>query len=86
MSPGTDEQIMRPEVLDPADWRHQEVGWGLILPEPDGLTRAQLATAGDAPEPIQKLVAERGGKVLRYRAESKYGEWALRDYAGGATG
>jgi hypothetical protein len=74
---------MRPAEPNLADWRDEKIGWGLILPEKEGLTPAELAGAGDAPQPIQELVAARNGKVLRYRAGAQFGDWALRDYAGG---
>jgi hypothetical protein len=58
------------EPLDRRNWRHPQVGWGLVLPDDDTLPFAARATAGDAPEPIQTLVAARGdAPVLRYRAE-----------------
>lgn len=72
-----------PSAADPADWRDHRVGWGVILPERDGLDPAQLATADDAPEPLRALVVQRQGKVLRYRAGSALAQWVLRDYAGG---
>ena len=71
---------MRPKVPDPADWSNSDVGWGIILPEKEGLSPEQLARADDAPEPIRALVAEREGKVLRYSRESTYGNHFLRDY------
>jgi hypothetical protein len=74
---------MRPAQPNLADWSDENVGWGLILPERDGLTPEQLGGAGDAPEPIQELVAARNGKVLRYRAGAQFADWTLRDYAGG---
>jgi hypothetical protein len=74
---------MRPDPPDPANWKHPDIGWGLILPERARLTPAQLATANDAPEPIRELVAARNGKVLRYRAGTTFANWTLRDYAGG---
>lgn len=52
------------------DWRHEEVGWGLVLPSRTGLSPAELASADDAPEPIRDLWAHRGnGPVFRYRAD-----------------
>ncbi|WP_109471287.1 hypothetical protein [Ornithinimicrobium cavernae] len=72
-----------PSAADPADWKDPRVGWGVILPEPEGLDPAALATADDAPEPIRELVSHRGGKVLRYRPGTSSSQWVLRDYAGG---
>lgn len=75
---------MRPTETDPADWKNSAVGWGLILPERADRTPAQLAGADDAPEPIQRLLAARTGKVLRYRSGAQFADWTLRDYAGQA--
>lgn len=58
------------EPVDLRDWRHSRIGWGLVLPDDDGLPLAARATAEDAPEPIQALVAARGdAPVFRYRPE-----------------
>lgn len=76
------EPTLRPDPPDPANWRDRRVGWGLILPETPGHT-ADPASAADAPASIQALVAERHGKVLRYRAGAAFADWTLRDYAGG---
>lgn len=53
------------------DWRAYDVGWGLVLPDrPDEADCAQLATAYDAPEPIQRLVAAReNAPVFRWRPD-----------------
>ena len=56
----------------------ERVGWGIILPERDGV---DLAKAADTPTPIQELIAARSGKVLRYAAGNEYSDWTLRDYA-----
>lgn len=72
-----------PTTIDATDWTDPKVGWGVILPEPEGMDPAALATADDAPEPVRELVRERAGKVLRYRPESSLAQWVLRDYAGG---
>jgi hypothetical protein len=81
--PAYGKPLQRPDPADPKDWADPEVGWGVVLAEPEGLTPQQLATADDAPEPVRQLVADRHGKVLRYRAGSTYADWTLRDYAGG---
>ena len=75
-------QTQVPVPPDPADWCDERVGWGLVLPDRPGADASSLATAEDAPEPIQALVRERGGKVLRYGAPTPYADWTLRDYAG----
>lgn len=52
------------------DWQRADVGWGIILPDNEDLTPSERATAQDAPEPIQALVAARGNApVFRYRAD-----------------
>lgn len=67
------------EPVDLRDWRHPQVGWGLVLPDDDALPAAARATADDAPEPIRALLAARAGApVLRYRAET--GARFLRRY------
>lgn len=73
-------QLLAPEPLaDPSDWRHPEVGWGLVLPEAQGGMAGDLARAADAPEPLQRLVAARAeAPVFRYRAAAPL--WALRRY------
>jgi len=49
-------------------WQNAEVGWGLVLAENEAIPAAARATADDAPEPIQSLVAARGNApVFRYR-------------------
>ncbi len=76
-------QWMAPDPARPEDWADERVGWGIVLPEREGLSPAALATADDAPEPIHALVAQRAGAVLRYRAGTQYGDWTLRDYRPG---
>lgn len=79
----TARKTLVPTPADPAKWQDPRVGWGLVLPEREGVDAADLATADDAPEPIRQLAAARGAKVLRYRAGSTFADWTLRDYAGG---
>lgn len=58
------------EPVDLRDWFHEQVGWGLILPENEAATEKERALALDAPEPITQLVAERSqAPVFRYRAD-----------------
>ncbi len=71
-----------PPPLDLTDWRNPRVGWGLVLVERDDMTPAQLASADDAPEPIQALVKARGNApVFRYRPGSPNRFAFLRNYA-----
>lgn len=66
--------VLAPEEEQPWNWRHADVGWGLVLPENDLLTAAERATAIDAPPAIQRLLAARaGGPVLRYCADHSDG-------------
>jgi hypothetical protein len=75
-------QSAAPSPPDPADWRDPRVGWGVVLPFRANLTREQLATADDAPQPIRDLLAARPtSKVLRYRPGQSYSDWVLHDYA-----
>lgn len=58
------------EPVDLRDWFHEQVGWGLVLPENEAATTKDRALALDAPEPISQLVAERNqAPVFRYRAD-----------------
>lgn len=68
------------EDIDSRDWRHPEVGWGLVLPEADDhWSAAERAVAADAPEPVQRLRAFRAdAPVFRYR--SHLGTTELRRY------
>ena len=81
--PGAIPRLVPADDADPADWRHPNVGWGLVLPERPGLSRAELATAADAPEPMQRLVRERNNApVFRYLVgENRF--TLLRNYASG---
>lgn len=64
-------ELAAPEPVDLRNWRHPQVGWGLVLPDDDALPVAARATADDAPEPISELLAARAdAPVLRYRAET----------------
>jgi hypothetical protein len=77
-APAYGEPMMQPDPPNPQDWRDERVGWGIILPERDGV---DLAKVTDAPTPIQELVAARSGKILRYAAGVEFADWKLRDYA-----
>jgi hypothetical protein len=62
-------------------WADDKVGWGLLLPENEGISEADRARATDAPEPIQALLASRpGSAVFRWRADSNH-RWIYRYYA-----
>jgi hypothetical protein len=84
-SPLHGEQSAAPKPPEPQEWWDPRIGWGLVLPDRPGLSDKQLATADDAPEPLQALLAARPASlVLRYRPGRTYSNWVLRDYAGGA--
>ena len=75
-----------PAEADPRDWTDPEVGWGVILPEKTGLSKADLASGADAPEPIRKLIKERdNAPVFRYRATSKKRFTFLHNYRSGKS-
>ena len=58
---------LAPVPHDPWNWRHPDVGWGLLLAHREDGHPADLAAARDAPEPLQALVAARGpAPVLRW--------------------
>ncbi|WP_027346548.1 hypothetical protein [Hamadaea tsunoensis] len=81
--PATAGVPMIPAPDAPGNWRDPRVGWGLVLPKTRGLTAAELATAADAPEPIQALVdAREGARVLRYDVAAN-GAMTVTDYAAG---
>ncbi|HEU5098482.1 MAG TPA: hypothetical protein VFU22_05655, partial [Roseiflexaceae bacterium] len=49
--------VLVPEDVSPSDWRHPQIGWGLILRDGAAI-----------PEPLQELLKTRpGSPVLRYR-------------------
>ncbi|WP_369228869.1 hypothetical protein AB5J56_00455 [Streptomyces sp. R21] len=88
---------MRPEeAVDPGEWRSDQIGWGLVLPDRDDLTERQKATADDAPEPIRELFKQRlpAARIFRHRQGPATGVVSLRDYlahkdvaiSGSATG
>jgi hypothetical protein len=71
---------------DPWVWRDERVGWGLVLPHNPNLSDAELATATDAPEPIQALWRSRSfnghpAPVLRYFPETGHIGFLRRDGA-----
>jgi hypothetical protein len=78
------ERTARPAPAEPWDWKHPDVGWGLVAREPDGASRDELVRLTDLPEDIRRLVAARGGRVFRYRPGGGYGQWTFVDYAGDA--
>jgi hypothetical protein len=62
--------VLPAEVVDPRNWRHPDVGWGLVLADNDALSEPDRARGADAPASIRKLLAARDNPpVLRYRPE-----------------
>lgn len=77
--------LAAPAEVDLREWRHPEVGWGLVLPDNDDLSPHERAGAGDAPLPIQQLLASRpGSPVLRWRQDLQQG-YLRRYYADGKS-
>lgn len=64
-----------PTPVDLKCWRHPDVGWGLLLldPDNDAIDAKARATAEDAPEPLRRLVAARNAPVLRWSKTLKNG-------------
>jgi hypothetical protein len=61
------------------DWRHPEVGWGLVLPDDDNVPGPAKARGEDAPEPLRRLLAARkDAPVLRWSPQLQ--QLALRRY------
>lgn len=66
---GLESAFAAPEEVQPWDWRHPRVGWGLVLVDDPDVPPAQRANALDAPAPIQRLWQSRpGSPVLRWNA------------------
>ncbi|RRR74924.1 MAG: hypothetical protein EI684_05955 [Candidatus Viridilinea halotolerans] len=68
-APKPQASAVRPEPLDLRDWRAAR--WGVILPYNEAISHEQQAFAADAPEPLQQLIRDRDGLVLRYKAASR---------------
>lgn len=79
--PTSEERVLLPKVIDDRNWRDENVGWGLVLPDNPQLGAAILAGSSDAPEPLQRLVASRNNApVFRYLPSGQDGY--LRRYSG----
>lgn len=78
------EELYAPKPLeDLRCWEDPNVGWGLLLPENDALDVKAKAAAEDAPEPLRRLLAARGGApVLRWGPRVRAGH-LMRYYADG---
>jgi hypothetical protein len=65
--PRMDEFLAPPEPADETNWRDPGTGWGLVLVDDAQASVADKAAGADAPEPLRRLLAARGGSpVLRY--------------------
>jgi hypothetical protein len=73
-----------PTSVDERDWGDPNVGWGLVLPDDDALTKAERAAADDTGEPaiVRLLQKRRDAPVLRWRKELQQG-YLRRYYADG---
>jgi hypothetical protein len=55
---------------DPSDWAHPDIGWGIVMADRDDVAATEKAQGADAPEPIRRLIAARGGApIFRYRPD-----------------
>lgn len=68
-----------PALANQYDWRHPEVGWGLVLPDDPQMSAAEKAAAEDAAPALRRLLQARtGAPVLRWSPE--LGQRFLRRY------
>jgi hypothetical protein len=52
---------------DPTDWEHDDVGYGILLPDtPDKQWSKEKVTGANAPEPVRRLLAARPKTQLLY--------------------
>ncbi|MET9296043.1 hypothetical protein [Streptomyces sp. NPDC003077] len=74
-------RLLRPTAPDPADYRDERVGWGLVLPDRPGLRHPERPE--EAPEPVRALFDARpGARLLRLTGDSATTA-TLRDHAAG---
>lgn len=67
--------------LDLVNWRNSRVGWGVVLPDRNGLSDADKAAGSDAPPAIRRLLAARApAPVFRYREDTGRDGRLLRHY------
>jgi len=65
------------------DWRHADVGWGVVMADCDDLSAQDKAKGADAPEPIKQLIDERDAPIFRSRQD--LGNVWLRRYSRDGT-
>lgn len=79
-------QKLAAQLVKLANWRHEKVGWGIVLRDRDDVPGTDKASGADAPEPIRALLAARApAPVLRYRPDISHGRLRRYDTAGTAA-
>lgn len=69
---------------DPADWQHEDVGYGiLLLDTPDAIWTTEKVSGSTAPAPIQAILAARPGTQLLYWREGLADRYLRRYYGDG---
>jgi hypothetical protein len=67
--------------VDPRQWQHETVGWGIVAVEPSGFSPEALAAGADLPEPIRQLRQDRGNApIFRFRPGWDQRYRLLRNY------
>lgn len=78
--------LAAPAPADPRDWRHPEVGWGLVLRDDPDLSHTARCSGEDAPPALRKLLEARpGSPVLRWSAADNQQNYLRRYYADGSA-
>jgi hypothetical protein len=55
---------------NPADWSHEDIGWGVVMADRDDVTPRDKSRGVDAPPAIRRLLAARNdAPLLRYRPD-----------------
>jgi len=54
------------DLPDDADWRHPDVGWGLVVADDPAMSNADKAAGVDLPAPLKTLLDARQGLLFRY--------------------
>jgi hypothetical protein len=70
------------EVADPRDWKHKDVGYGVLLIDSD-LSVAEKAAGVDAPKPVRDLLAARPDTVLLRWSKATGDRFVTRYFADG---
>jgi hypothetical protein len=79
-------QLLASEAVDLANWKHSQVGWGIVLPERADVPGIDKSAGADAPEPIRALLAARApAPVLRYDPSLPSGKLRRYDATGKAS-